>query len=104
MKTANYNIRLDPAIKTKAEETYAEFGLNLSEAINVFLYMSIKWAGFPFDVRNPKLNAEALLAMQETEQILDEYTNGSRTPKSFANAREMFAAMDAEDEAEGEDV
>ena len=104
MKTANYNIRLDPAIKTKAEETYAEFGLNLSEAINVFLHMSIKWAGFPFDVRNPKLNAVTLLAIQETEQILDEYTNGSRTPKSFANAREMFMAMDAEDEAEGEDV
>ena len=103
MKTANYNIRLDPAIKAKAEETYAEFGLNLSEAINVFLHMSIKWSGFPFEVRNPKLNAETLLAMQETEQMIGEYDNGSREPKSFANAREMFAAMDAQDEAEGYD-
>ena len=104
MKTANYNIRLDPAIKVKAEETYAEFGLNLSEAINVFLHMSIKRAGFPFEIRNPKLSSETLLAMQETEQILDEYSNGSRVPKSFTNAREMFAAMDAEDEAEGNGV
>ena len=104
MKTANYNIRLDPAVKAKAEETYAEFGLNLSEAINVFLHMSIKVAGFPFEVRNPRLNAEAILAIQETEEILEEYNDGRRILKSFANAREMFAAMDAEDAAEGEGV
>jgi len=103
MKTANYNIRLDPAIKSKAEETYAEFGLNLSEAINVFLHMSIKVAGFPFEVRTPKLNAETLSAMQETEQILEAYEACTRSPRAFTNAREMFAAMDAEDEAEGDD-
>ena len=100
MKTANYNIRLDPTVKAKAEETYAEFGLNLSEAINVFLHMSIKWAGFPFDVRNPKLNAETILAIQETEDILEEYNNGTRKPRTYKNAHDMFAAMDAEDEAE----
>ena len=104
MKTANYNIRLDPAIKAKAEETYAEFGLNLSEAINVFLHMSIKYAGFPFEVRNPTLNAETILAIQETEQISEEYDNSTRAPRAFTNAREMFAAMDIEAEAEGEDV
>ena len=103
MKTANYNIRLDPAIKAKAEQTFAEFGLNLSEAINIFLHMSIKWNGFPFEIREPKLNSDTLLAIQEAEQILVEYSNGSRIPKSFSNAREMFAAMDAEDEAEGDD-
>ena len=104
MKTANYNIRLDPAIKTKAEETYAEFGLNLSEAINVFLHMSIKWQGFPFEIRNPKLNAQTILAMRETEQIIGEYQSGIRAPRTFANARDMFAAMDAEDMAENTDV
>ena len=103
MKTANYNIRLDPVVKAKAEETFAGFGLNLSEAINVFLHMSILRHGFPFEIREPKLNADTLSAMQETEQILEDYTNGSRVPKAFSNAREMFAAMDSEDEAEGED-
>ena len=103
MKTTNYNIRLDPAIKTKAEETFAEFGLNLSEAINVFLHMSIKRHGFPFKIREPKLRTNTLLAIRETEKILEEYSNGSRIPRSFSNAREMFAAMDLEDEAEGDD-
>jgi DNA-damage-inducible protein J len=104
MKTANYNIRLDPVIKSKAEKTFAEFGLNLSEAINVFLHMSIKQQGFPFEIREPKLNADTLLAIQETEHILEEYSNGSRVPKPFLNARDMFAAMDLEDEAEGNNV
>ena len=102
MKTANYNIRLDPVIKAKAEETYATFGLNLSEAINVFLHMSIKWSGFPFEVRDPKLNTETLMAMEEAEQILNDYDSGTRTPGAFNNARDMFAAMDAEDRAEGD--
>ena len=102
MKTANYNIRLDPVVKARAEQTFAEFGLNLSDAINVFLHMSIKWNGFPFEIREPKLNTDTLLAIQEAEQILDEYSDGSRVPKAFANARELFAAMDAEDEAESE--
>jgi len=97
MKTANYNISLDPMVKNKAEETFAEFGLNLSEAINVFLHMSIKWHGFPFEIRNPKLNAQTVLAIQETEQIIEDYENGSRVPKLFSNAHEMFMAMDLED-------
>ena len=100
MKTANYNIRLNPAIKSQAEATFAEFGLNLSEAINVFLHMAIKQRGFPFEIREPNLKHETLSAIQETEQIISEYENGSRPPKSFTNAKEMFAAMDAEDEAE----
>jgi len=80
LKSSNYNIRLNPAIKAKAEETFAQFGLNLSEAINVFLHMSIKYCGFPFDIREPKLKSETLLAIQETEQILEEYAEGSRIP------------------------
>lgn len=104
MKTANYNIRLDPIVKAKAEETFAEFGLNLSEAINIFLHMSIKRQGFPFEIREPQLNANTLLAMQETEQIIEEYSNGARMPKSFSNAHEMFAAMDLEDKAENYNV
>ena len=103
MKTANYNIRIDPSIKAKAEETFAEFGLNLSEAINVFLHMSIKCHGFPFEIRDPKYNAETLMAIQETEQIIKDYKNGSRVPRAFSNAREMFAAMDSEDEADGDE-
>ncbi|MCL1819332.1 MAG: type II toxin-antitoxin system RelB/DinJ family antitoxin [Oscillospiraceae bacterium] len=100
MKTTNYNIRLDPVVKMKAEDTFSVFGLNLSEAINVFLHKAIIERGFPFDVRNPIPNVSLLQAMDEAERIIAEYNQGTRKPKPLANARELFAAMDAEDEAE----
>ena len=64
--------------------------------------MSIKMRGFPFEIRDLVLNSETLNAMLETEQIIAEYNNGTRTPKSFSNAHEIFSAMDLEDEAGGE--
>jgi len=100
MKTANYNIRLDPIVKTQAEETFASFGLNLSEAINVFLHMSIKWRGFPFEIREKTPTASLLASIDEAEQIIKDYENDTRKPR-FMSARDMAAAMDAEDAAEG---
>ena len=100
MKNISYNVRLDPEVKAKAEETFAMFGLNLSDAINVFLHKSIRYNGFPFEVREPMPNAELREAMQESEQILKEYADGTRKSRSFKNAGEMFAAMDSEDENE----
>ncbi len=104
MKTANYNIRLDPAVKLEAEKTFAAFGLNLSEAINIFLHKSIMVRGLPFEVREPQPNAMLLEAMDEAEQLLKEYADRTRKLPAFSSAREMFAAMDLEDEAEGEYV
>ena len=71
MKTANYNIRLDPEIKAKAEKTFSEFGLNLSEAINVFLHMSIKRAGFPFEIREQTPNAKTQAAIDECNAMVE---------------------------------
>ena len=98
MKTTNYNIRIDPDIKASAEKTFAAFGLNLSEAINVFLHKSIMERGLPFDVRYPKFNAETLQAMQETEEVLAEYTGGKRKPEPFINARDMLQEILSEED------
>ncbi|MCL1807943.1 MAG: type II toxin-antitoxin system RelB/DinJ family antitoxin [Oscillospiraceae bacterium] len=102
MKTTNYNIRLDPKVKIQAEETFAAFGLKLSEAINVFLHMSINQHGFPFELREPRLKAEVLQAMEETEQIIKEYSDGTRKPKPYKNAHDFL--QEILDEGDEEDV
>ena len=102
MKTSNYNIRLDPDIKAKAENTFAVYGLTLSDAINVFLHKSILEYGFPFDLREPKPTAELLRAMEETEQIAKEYADGTRKAEPFTNARDMI--MEILSEEGGDDV
>jgi len=99
MKTTNYNIRLDPVIKTKAEETFAEFGLNLSQAITIFLHMSIKRCGFPFELTRYNPNEMLRASFKEADILL-----ANPNIKGYATIEELNAAMDAEDEAEGEDV
>jgi DNA-damage-inducible protein J len=102
MKTSNYNIRLDPVIKAQAEETFAEFGLKLSDAINVFLHMAVIRHGFPFEIANPKLRVETMQAIQETEEIIKQYENGTRTGKTYTNAREFL--QDILDEEDGDEI
>ncbi len=99
MKTANYNIRLDPAVKSEAEKTFAAFGLNLSDAINIFLHKSIMVRGLPFDVREPQPNAALLEAMDEAEQLIKEYADGTRKPVPYTNAHDLLQEiLDEEDE------
>jgi DNA-damage-inducible protein J len=96
MKTANYNVRLDPDIKAKAEKTFAVFGLNLSEAINVFLHTAIMRNGFPFELREARFKSDVLQAMEETEQLFREYTNGTRKPVPHTNAKDLLQEILAE--------
>ena len=93
MKTANYNIRLNPDIKSKAESTFAIFGLNLSEAINIFLHKSILEHGFPFEVKHSP-NSETMKAIQEAEDII----NGKKKNKVYSTPEDLFTEWAKEDE------
>ncbi|MCL2055098.1 MAG: type II toxin-antitoxin system RelB/DinJ family antitoxin [Oscillospiraceae bacterium] len=103
METLNYNIRLDPVLKTQAEETFESLGLGFNEAINYFLEASAMGYRIPLDLHERKPNASLLKAIEEAEQIIEEYKAGTRKPRFYANAREMFEAMDLEDETEDYD-
>jgi DNA-damage-inducible protein J len=49
-RTAVMNIRIEPDIKTKAEELFGCFGLSVTDAVNVFLRQSLMRGGFPFEI------------------------------------------------------
>lgn len=49
--TTNLTIRLDSDLKKDCEALYAELGMSLSTAINVFLRQSLRKGGLPFDAR-----------------------------------------------------
>ena len=48
--TATISFRTDPAIKREARELYADMGMDLSTAINIFLRQSIRENGMPFKI------------------------------------------------------
>ena len=95
-KTANINIRIEPEIKARVENLFADLGMSVSEAVNIFLHKALLVEGLPFDVKMPKYNAETLAAMQEAQDILD----GKIETKTYNSAEELFAELNAEAEAE----
>ena len=48
MAKVSTSISIDAEVKMKAQELFADFGLDLSTAINIFLRQSIRENGIPF--------------------------------------------------------
>ena len=67
--STNFSVRMDSEVKKQSEALFAELGMNLTTAINVFLRQSIRVGGFPFDVTLNVPNAVTRAAMQEAERI-----------------------------------
>ncbi|MBF0291614.1 MAG: type II toxin-antitoxin system RelB/DinJ family antitoxin [Nitrospinae bacterium] len=59
--------RIDPKTKREANRLFKSLGLNMSDAIRLFLYQAIAQRGLPFDVKVP--NAQ-------TGAAIDELTKG----------------------------
>ena len=57
-KTSVLAVRIDPEIKEKAEQLYASFGLNLSDAVSMFIHQSLLVKGLPFELRMPVFKGE----------------------------------------------
>ena len=91
-KTAAINMRIEPEVKADAESIFKSLGLTLTEAINVFLHKSIIEGGLPFDVRQPRYNADTEAAMAEARSIM----SGKINARSYGSARELFAELEAE--------
>jgi len=70
-KTANLNIRIDPATKEAVEKLFSKFGITVTDAVNMFLHQSLLEGGLPFQLKIPQPNATTLAAMQEIEDIIN---------------------------------
>lgn len=69
MATTNVSIRMDTELKAQADELFAELGMNLSTAFNIFVRQSLREGGIPFEIRTERPNKETIAAMLEAERI-----------------------------------
>ena len=82
-------IRIEENTKKQAVELLEGLGLNLSDAVNMFLRQVILRKGIPFDVSYPEdvweFKPEVAEAMKEAERI-------SRDPnvKGYTDVKQMF--------------
>jgi len=92
-KSANLNIRIDPVIKQDAESLFNNFGITVSDAVNIFLRQSLMVGGLPFEMKQPRYNAETEAAMREADDII----SGKIKTKRYASFSEFVAEMENED-------
>ncbi len=88
MAKVSTSISIDSEVKAKAQELFADFGMDLSTAINIFLKQAIYERSIPFAIRRELPNETTLKAMDEAEN--DENIHGP-----FDSVAEMMKALNA---------
>ena len=88
--TTNISIRMDADLKAQADALFAELGMNLSTAFNIFVRQSLREGRIPFDISLHQPNRETVAAMLEAERI-------ARAPsvKGCNDLNELFAELKA---------
>ena len=71
-QTSNVSFRIDTEIKNKAERLFAELGLNMTTAFNMFLRQAIREGSIPFHITVNTPNSETIAAMLEARLIAKE--------------------------------
>ena len=69
MAKTTTTITIDSDIKAQAQELFADFGLDLSTAINIFLRQTIRENAIPFHISREVPNADTIAAMREVEEM-----------------------------------
>ena len=76
MVTTDVRCRIDAKVKAQAAEVVEAMGLNVSDAIRLFLERVAADGSIPFDFRIP--NAKTIAAMKEVENLIKRNKNGCR--------------------------
>ncbi len=83
--TTNISIRMDAELKAQADALFAELGMNLSTAFNIFVRQSLREGKIPFDISLNLPNRETIAALQEAERIAKD-----PSVKGYTNLDELF--------------
>lgn len=86
LPNVNTNIRIDDEVKRKAAEIFADLGIDMTTAVNLFLRQTIRHNGLPFEVKLDIPNEETMEAIYEVE-VMKESPNAY---KAYTNVDDMM--------------
>lgn len=86
MAKISTSISIEADVKEKAQKLFAELGMDLSTAINIFLKQSIFERSIPFVIRRDMPNETTLKAMDDAEK-------GKNMAGPFDTVAEMMEAL-----------
>ena len=93
-KTDTLNIRIEPNLKREAEKTLDDLGMNVADAVTIFLKQVVLTESIPFEIKKPKYNQETVEAIKEALDIIKNPENH----KSFNSVDELMEELNSEDE------
>jgi DNA-damage-inducible protein J len=79
------NIRMDSEVKAQAQQLFAQFGLDMTTAINMFLRQAIRERGIPFDLHleTPPSLAQAVEDARLKKNLYGPYDTGDEAVKAM---------------------
>ena len=89
MSTVPTQIRIDKEVKKQASALFAELGMDMSGAVNIFLHQCLIRNGLPFDVKAPHFNHRVQNAMDEARRI-----SHDPSVKSYDNMADLKKALE----------
>lgn len=92
MAKVSTNISIDSDIKEKAQEMFADLGLDLSTAVNIFLRQAVRENCIPFPIQREVPNDDTIAAMREAEAMAGD-PDAYRSYDSFA---QLLAEVEAD--------
>ena len=88
MAKVSTNITIDEVTKKKAQALLADFGMDLSTAVNIFLKQMVYEGSFPFSITREVPNAATRAAIKAAENDEDMYG-------PFNSVEELMEALNA---------
>lgn len=90
MAKVSTNISIDADIKKQAQELFAELGMDLSTAINIFIRQSLRQHSIPFEITADVPN-------EETKRAIENARNGIGLSRGFHSVSELMEDLYADD-------
>lgn len=87
--TSNMNIRMDKDVKEQAQRIFAQLGMDMTTAVNVFLRQTIRHNGLPFELKLDTPNEETMAAIREVQEMKRDPSVG----KAYTDVDEMMREL-----------
>lgn len=92
-KTDTLNIRIEPELKQDVEKTLSDLGMNIADAVTIFLKQVVLTESIPFIIKKPKFSDEMIEAIKEAEDML----KNPEKYKSYSNIDELMEDLNKDE-------
>lgn len=93
-KTDTLNIRIEPTLKADVEKILNELGMNIADAVTIFLKQVVLTESIPFEIKKPKYNVETLEAINEAIEML----KNPNQYKAYESVNQLMEDLNKENE------